>query len=272
MLLRAKTFSDSGTKLAASSSAVAQKSKVAGAVRHVNNLDARLIKTEAFLRTQVVVDDCIEFESLGVIVGNAGHGKTFATDAALAASETPVIKTLFSYQATPREVARQLIGASTGVSPSGTRFEMIDHCVELFRSPMVAVIDEAQHLNRDCTFFLRHLLDHPETHVAIILVGGNGCWENIAQDPMLKSRVYRRIRFRGIPEDELVKSLPSYHPLYANAGEELLRELYFRSNISQLRSLAIFTHTAVTLTEEENPVLTEKLIEKALLLIADDDL
>lgn len=259
-------------KLGPLSSAQVEKSNAARAVRHVNNLDARMIKTEAFLRTQVVVDDCIEYESLGVVVGEAGHGKTFATDAALANSQRPVIKTLFSYQATPREVARQLISAATGVSPSGTRFELIDLCVELFRKPMVAVIDEAQHLNRDCTFFLRHLLDHPETHVAIILVGGNGCWENIAQDPMLKSRVYRRIHFRGIPEDELVKSLPLYHPLYADADRELLRELYFRTNISQLRSLAIFTHTALTLTDVASPVLTEELIEKALLLIADDEL
>lgn len=241
--------------------------------RHFNDLpNAATIKTETFLRTRRVVADCIRFKSLGVLVGEAGHGKTFAMDSAVAMSPDPVIKTLFSHQATPREVARQLIQCATGVPhKSGTRFDFEDDCVDLFREPHVAVIDEAQHLNRDCTFFLRLLLDHAETNVAIILVGGNGCWEKLCRDPMLRSRVYRRVQFGPVCEEDLLDAIFDYHPIYNGADREMLAELYLRYPLGQLRMLAIFTHTAMLLCQEsDTATLNENVVEKALELICDD--
>lgn len=217
---------------------------------HIHGLAAGTIKTEPYLRTQLAITDCAAANGLGVVVGDAGHGKTFAVNAALAKQKATVVSTLFSHQATPREVARQLVETATGERRSGTRFDLTDDCVDLFREPHIAVIDEAQHLNRDCTFLLRYLHDHPETRVAIILVGGNGCWERIAADPMLKSRVYRRVVFGSLPADVLLKALPKYHSIYRGVDADMILGLAEQVEISQLRTLALFTLTAATLCDE----------------------
>lgn len=219
--------------------------------RHFSQLDgAKTIRTEPFLRTQLAITQCIELSTLGVVVGDAGFGKTFAVDAALTTSPRPVIRTLFSHQATPREVARQLVKATNGEPAGKTRFELTDECVDVMREPHVAVIDEAQHLNRDCTFFLRYLLDHPETAVTLILIGGNGCWERIARDPMLASRVYRRVVFAPVSIQVLEKALPRYHPIYANVSRDLIENIAVKCEIMQMRTLAIFTHTACQICDE----------------------
>lgn len=237
--------------------------------RHFNDLkSARTIKTEPFLRTKLAIKHCVESSSLGVIVGDAGLGKTYAVDASLVNSDRPVIRTLFSHQATPREVARQLVLASTGESTGKTRFELTDDCVDVMRTPHIAVIDEAQHLNRDCTFFLRYLLDHPETQVALILIGGNGCWERIERDPMLASRVYRRIVFSPLTEAVLTKAIPKYHPIYERTDRRVIEEILERCDITQLRTLAIFTDTAARLCAESGePRLTSTIVSHAIALM-----
>ena len=57
----------------------------------------------------------------------------------------------------------------------------------------LVVIDEAQWLNRDCIEYLRHLHDDPATKFALLLVGGNGCWDVLSRGPMLRSRLFRRV-------------------------------------------------------------------------------
>jgi DNA transposition AAA+ family ATPase len=58
------------------------------------------------------------------------------------------------------------------------------------------VIDEAQRLTRHAMEVLRYFYDDPDTQLALLLVGGDGCWETISREPMLASRVYRQRRFR----------------------------------------------------------------------------
>jgi len=241
---------------------------------HFNRLEgAGTIRTETYLRTQRAVDDCVKSRMLGVIYGEAGHGKTFAVDAALTRVKEPVVKTLFTDQTTPREMFRQLISVATGTTRSlGTRYQMQAESIELLQDPHVVIIDEAQNLNRNCTQYLRNLVDHPQTDLALVLIGGNGAWERVQMDPMLASRVSRRVKFKPVQSDDLLKALPDYHPVYKNVNPDVLHELYYRCPISQLRTLAIFTHTAKDLCDEAGvPNLTERVMEQALVLIGDDD-
>ena len=55
--------------------------------------------------------------------------------------------------------------------------------------------------NRECIEYLRYLHDHRLTRFALLLVGGDGAWQVLAREPMLRSRIYRRVVFR---EAELV--------------------------------------------------------------------
>lgn len=239
--------------------------------RHFNGLEAKTIKTEQFLMADRAVRTCAKRNALALITGDAGRGKTFAVEAATSSLDVPVVRTLFGSSTNRKQMARSLVAATTGSKPTPrlTHDDLVDECLRLYRKPHVAVIDEAQHLNFDCNFFIRYLLDHPETRIAFILVGADGCRERVNRDQMLATRVYRTVEFSEVPVEQILKALPSYHPVYSGADSELLAELAFRYPIDQHRALAKFTMTLVDICEEEEEaVFDENLMEKALCLLA----
>src|SRR5947208_12722644 len=94
--------------------------------RHFLELaDAATVPTEAYLLTRRTVADLYEAGAMGAIHGEAGTGKTFAVEEALATS--PAIETCwlsFPSQPTMRLVATTLLSALTrSLSPDRNRFE-----------------------------------------------------------------------------------------------------------------------------------------------------
>lgn len=238
--------------------------------RHFNGLDAKTIKTEQFLMTQKAVLTCSKRSALALITGPAGRGKTFAVEAAAASLDLPVVRTLFGASTNRKQMARSLVAATTGNKPTGrfTHEGLVDECLQLYRSPHVAIIDEAQHLSLDCNFFLRFLLDHPNTQIAFILIGAEDCRERVHRDQMLATRIYRTVEFCDVPVEQILAALPAYHEIYADADHELLEELASRYPIDQHRALAKFTMTVVDLCEEEGyKGLDEQTMEQALYLV-----
>lgn len=89
-----------------------------------------------------------------------------------------------------------------GTDPAGSRsrFDLINHLVGLLAAtPRLVVVDEAQRLNGECIEMLRHLHDHPAARFALLYVGGDGCWEVLSREPMLRSRIFRRLPFTALP-------------------------------------------------------------------------
>lgn len=238
--------------------------------RHYSGLEgARTITTQQFLMTEMAVTDCIRRQAIGLFTGDAGTGKTFAIESATSELEQPVVRTLFGSQATKREVARQILQEINGFAQKGSYYELADEVVAALAEPHVVVIDEAQHLNQDCTFFIRHLIDRPDTNVAILLIGAGGLISKIKKDPTLDSRVYRRVEFAEMSEDTLLAALPKYHPIYRDADPALLAELIDRCEVVKHRTLAVFTLTAADLLEDrKEPVLDAATLEKSLALIS----
>jgi DNA transposition AAA+ family ATPase len=239
-------------------------------VNHFSGLEgARTIKTQQFLLTKMAVDHCVKRKALGVFTGPAGRGKTFSIESATRDLAIPVVRTLFGSQTNRKEVARALLSETDGFARKGTYYELSEELVDVFARPHVAVIDEAQHLNQDCTFFLRYLLDHPQTQVAILLVGADGLMPKIKKDPTLQSRIYRRVEFAPLPRESLLKALPNYHSIYHGVDKELLEELIDRCNISELRALAVFTLTASDLLADKGlDRLDNETIEQSRALIS----
>ena len=108
----------------------------------------------------------------------------------------------------------------------------------------LVVIGEAQNLNRDCFEYLRHLHDDPATRFALLFDGGDGCWEVLAREPMLRTRIYRRVAFRSLSDADVLTLIPGYHPIYTDADPELLLLIDDKAANGRLRSWAAFTHTA----------------------------
>jgi DNA transposition AAA+ family ATPase len=241
--------------------------------------DAATLATGQFQLTGRIVADLIGCCATGVVHGPAGTGKTYAVQAALetlardgsAGVQVTACTLAFPARPTMRLVADELLRAVTG-SPgprSSNRFYLIAALTELLAGPpRLVVIDEAQRLNGDCIELLRHLHDHPATRFALLYVGGDGCWEVLSREPMLRSRVFRRLPFAPLARTQIPGLIRGYHPIYHGAAEELLLDIDDTYAHGTLRDWAVFTHTAATLcTSASRPSLDEAVIANAYALL-----
>lgn len=214
--------------------------------RHYLGLrNASVLATRDLLLTGRAISDLIKTEAMGAVVGPAGLGKTFAIEHAIERRGEPVISLTFEARPTMRLVADRLLHKLTGAPGGGTRFAMTDQLLNrLSDRRRLIVIGEAQNLNRDCFEYLRHLHDDPSTRFALLFDGGDGCWEVLAREPMLRSRIYRRVAFGRLSDSDVLALLPGYHPIYADVDPELLVLINDKAANGRLRSWAAFTHTA----------------------------
>jgi type II secretory pathway predicted ATPase ExeA len=211
---------------------------------------------------QHVVADTAEFRSVGVIHGPAGLGKTFATRIATdrphaEGGSRPQLLCRISFPSRPtmRLVAELLLHALTGTAPrpSSNRFWLTGELVrELTRRPRLVVVDEAQRLSGDCIELLRYLHDHDDTSFGLLYVGGDGCWEVLSREPMLRSRVWRRLTFTPLTRAEVPHIIRGYHQLYHDVGDDLLHYVDDRFAHGIWRNWALFSSTATLLAQHAN--------------------
>lgn len=219
---------------------------------------ANTLVTSQYQLATRIVDDLVANAATGVIHGPAGVGKTFAVQANLerlrdTAHRVSTCSLAFPSKPTMRRVAEELVQALTGTLPpnSRSRFNLINHLVGLLAGPpRLVVVDEAQRLNGECIELLRHLHDHSDTRFALLYVGGDGCWEVLSREPMLRSRIFRRLPFKPMPKDKVAALMRGYHLIYAGADDELLLAIDDSYAHGSMRDWAVFTHTAAQLCAE----------------------
>jgi hypothetical protein len=76
--------------------------------RHFLDLDAGVVRTQDYALCQRAVRDVIEAGAMGVVHGQAGAGKTFAVEDAVAASGEAAVFLAFAARPTMRGMAEQL--------------------------------------------------------------------------------------------------------------------------------------------------------------------
>jgi hypothetical protein len=227
--------------------------------RHFLNLDgARTLPTDSLLMVEQAVTDLLATRAMGTVHGSAGLGKTFAVEQAFARARTrcdgglEVCWVSFPSRPTMRLVAATLLEELTGEPAGrGDRFTLTSMLLDELAGGRAAqralVIDEAQQLNRECIEFLRYLHDHRLTRFALLLVGGDGTWRVLSREPMLRSRIYRRVSFSPLDSAQVAALIPTFHPIYEGVAGELL--LFIDDHIAHgnLRDWAAFTRTAAGL-------------------------
>jgi AAA domain len=194
--------------------------------RHFLDLKgAKTIATQQLLLTRQGIFDIVEFNAMGVVHGPAGTGKSFAVAAILECSPSihPRLTT-FENRPNIRVIASALVKIFIGTHRVRTRFQATPLLVDALDQPprLLLVIDEAQQLNRECIEYLRFLHDHEATRFSLLLVGGDGCWEVLSREPMLHSRVHRRVAFQPIPRRAVPTTIREWHRLYRDVEDELL--------------------------------------------------
>lgn len=183
--------------------------------------------------------------AMAVIHGEAGLGKTYAVDDAVATVQVPVVWTSFPSRPTPKMVATTLLEALTGRATRLHRTRATSRLVELLADrDRLLVIDESQLLTGACLELLRYLHDQPTTRFGLLLVGGNGTWQVLSREPMLASRIFRRVRFPPLRREEILEQLPAYQALYTGCPVD---GVFAHGN---LRYWAAFTLSARQLAAE----------------------
>ena len=216
----------------------------------------RTLKTRQYQLTQRIVADVAKNLAMGCVHGPAGTGKTFAVEAALEALiEIPIVYCPLSTMnnVTPYQLARELFRAVTGAEPPRVRgrFPLVEALEDYLAAPdRLIVLDEAQRLNGDCLEMIRQLHDSRRTRFAVLYVGGNGCWERLSREPMLKSRIFRRLPFMPLSPESIPRLIRYYHSIYAQSDNELLTYIDETYAEGVLRNWASFTMTAAELCND----------------------
>lgn len=218
------------------------------AVHHLGLTGARIIETRELQLAEQAVADLVALDAMGVLYGPAGSGKTFAAALAAEQSSRTIVGVQFPSRPTMLHVAQRLTQAITGALPPRrrNRFALSDELIDaLSDEPRLVIVDEAQWLNRECIEYLRHLHDHPDTSFALLLVGGDGCWEVLSREPMLCSRIYRHVHFAPMELETVLEVIPRYHPVYAEVAAEVITEVNSRYAHGTFRHWASFTHSVL---------------------------
>ena len=221
---------------------------------HLGLRDAEVMQTEAFLLAERAARDLASARAMGVIHGVAGSGKTFAVHAAIDSLPVPACWVQFPSRPSMLRVAQQLLHRlSPRAARRGNRFELSDRLLDvLAEHDRLIVVDEAQWLTREAIEYLRHLHDDPATRFGLLLVGGDGCWQVLSREPMLRSRLYRRVTFTPLSARDVLEVIPRYHPLYHDSDPELLLTIDDHYAHGLFRHWAAFTHTATTICASDD--------------------
>lgn len=228
--------------------------------------EAETVETDALLYAEQALKDIIEHSAMAAFVGIAGTGKTFALRTLVMEIEG-VRSVWVEFEARPTllHVARVLYRALGLGEPDGNRNQLSLGILEALRNapdsePLLLVVDEAQRLNTECIEYLRYLHDHVTTGFALALVGGNGCWSVIQAEPMLESRIFRRVWFKKMDGVSVLKTMPEYHRLYRACQPEVITYVDDEYAKGNFRTWANFTATAAAyMRENKRKTLTQKI-------------
>lgn len=240
--------------------------------RHFLDLPgAATVATDSLALAERAVRDVARHRALGVVHGPAGVGKTYAVERAVGGlgAEWEPVWLSFPARPTMRLIAAELLAALSGSHTQHDRFKITRLLkAELALAPRLVIVDEAQNLNRECIEFLRHLNEDPQRRGAILLVGGDGCWEVLSREPMLRSRVYRRVAFTPLAQTEVLRAMRAFHAIYQGATDELIRFVDDYCGHGNFRSWASFTLSALDLCAElGRDRLDEQLARNAFALL-----
>jgi hypothetical protein len=196
---------------------------------HGSLTGARLVETENYLACFTAVNDAAADLEIAAVFGEAGLGKTLATSrASIQAAEAHSLRRVFvrlksatSGPALLAAVLEQLYGVAF-VRPSQVKYYE-DSLFAALCAPTLFHIDEAQYLTDHALHEIRALHDSALTRLSVLLTGGNGCWNRISSDPMLRDRVPIRVPFRRFTEPEVPTVMRAFHEVFENGSDETLR-------------------------------------------------
>jgi Cdc6-like AAA superfamily ATPase len=220
---------------------------------HASPPGVGIVETEGLLLSERSLRYVIANRLLGALTGVSGTGKTFTLEELLRGrQDLRVVWIEVQVKPTMLSIASAIALQLLGEIPSGSRHELSYHLQDVLVDqpdgrPLVLIFDEAQRLNRECAEYLRYLHDPHNTSFALVLAGGNGCWETIRRERMLHSRVHEPVFFKPLSDHVVLQTLPNYHAMYRHTEPEMLLWVNQERCRGILRHWSAFTASAAQL-------------------------
>jgi type II secretory pathway predicted ATPase ExeA len=220
---------------------------------HLDLEGASVVTTTQMKLAKLAVRTAAQERSLAAVYGPPGCGKTFAVDGACETLPLAVSHFVLPNYPSPKEIAVTLLRRLTGDYYSGPRYRLDEHLIEaLTQTSRLLVVDEAQRLSLPSVEYLRFLWDEAvlrRSHGAgeafgLVLVGGHRCYQTLTRYRALSSRVASWAEITPIPASEVVEVIRGFHPLLAEAEEELLDDVDDLYAHGVLRNWATFVKRA----------------------------
>ncbi|MEU4730429.1 ATP-binding protein [Streptomyces sp. NPDC023588] len=196
----------------------------AAAYQYVDLPDASVVATRALLTARENITDTVAARAMMCIHGGAGFGQTLAVNTCLHTLDPgeDVRRITFRARPTARAVRYEMFTA-LGLAGAPPRHPSeFDRLLKtaLAERPRTLLVDEAQWLNGEAFEYFRYLWDDPTTQLAIVFVGGEGAHSVLRREPMLSSRIFIWQHFTRLTPDEVLETIPLFHPLWADADPE----------------------------------------------------
>jgi AAA domain len=180
---------------------------------------ASLLRTPAWALGREGLLEATQQRAITAVTGPPGTGKTFLLNTVEPELNLPVVRIEPHLRPSMLSITTQLLEVLTGDPGKGSRHAKIRPLVDALASPVVVMVDEAQRMNRECLDHLRYLHDHRDTDFALVLAGGQGCWEVLGREPQLKRRIWRPTFFGPLAPPEVMVLMPMFHPVWQTDAE-----------------------------------------------------
>ncbi|MGW6898978.1 AAA family ATPase [Streptomyces sp. NPDC054919] len=133
--------------------------------------------------------------------------------------------------------------------------------------PRVIVLDEAQNLSNHILEYVRDLWTDESNHLAVVFVGGENCYRRIRSRAALASRICLWQQYAPLRPDEVVDTMPSYHPVWADVSpQDLLwvNDLACHGNFRKWATLTFHLQEAIEAPDREDSDFSRKLVRSVL--------
>lgn len=221
---------------------------------------SEVVETDELLLTEKALGDIVTKSRMGAFVGTSGTGKTFSVRRIASEMENLDVVWL-EFQSRPSIVhlSRVIYEGLFDEPAKGSRNKLSSQIIDGLRAdqrdrPLLIAVDEAQRLNTECIEYLRYLHDHVGTGFSMAILGGDGAWQVIREEPMLLSRMYRRVTFQPMSNEAALRNIRSYHSMYEDVEDELIMDLNEMCK-------GVFRHWA-TVTDTLVDLMAEKELDK----------
>lgn len=232
---------------------------------HFNQLQgANLLETPSWVLGREAIKEVVAKRSIASLTGEPGTGKSFCLATVAPELDLRVRRIEFDHRPTMRSTTLALLAMLTGEKVAGSKRDLLSPLIERLAQPIVLMVDEAQRLNRECLDHLRYLHDHSDTSFALVLAGGQGCWDVLGREPQLRRRIWRPVFFQPLVAAEVLRFIPTFHSVWKGFSAEAIEVIDSEFASGILGHWAAITDTMVDLKRDRKSLSEAELVEFAL--------